>query len=86
MYTIGGDALSEPRDSLKGLKTVEINCCGISNIMRHKDKNGLDACMFCDEEQLMYPFVTVRAEIHDLHWEKMKLNLTRKYMTKENEQ
>ena len=48
--------------------------------MRHKDKNGLEACMFCDEEQLRYPFVSVRAEIHDEHWEKMKLHMTRKYI------
>ena len=75
MYTIGGDALSVP------LKTVEINCCGISRIVKHKDKNGLEACMLCDEEQLNYPFVSVRAEIHDLHWEKMKANMTRQYLS-----
>ena len=58
---------------------VEINCCGISHILDYKDKNGLRSCMFCEEEQLNYPFVSVRAEIHTQHWEEMKTQIASKF-------
>ena len=64
---------------IKMSRYIEVNCCGISHLMDYKDEKGLESCMFCEEEQLTYPFVSVRAEIHSQRWEEMKNEIASKY-------